>query len=39
MCHAERAEIYAWLDEAGATVDTPDVIRTKASAGAQPPRA
>ena len=38
MCHAERAEVYAWLDEAGATVDSPDVIRAKAAAGAQPPR-
>ena len=38
MCHAERAEIYAWLAEAGATVDPPDVIRTKAAAGAQPLR-
>lgn len=29
MCHAERAEIAAWLASRGATVDTPDRIRAK----------
>jgi cyanophycin synthetase len=29
MCHAERAEIAAWLTDHGATVDTPESIRTK----------
>jgi cyanophycin synthetase len=29
MCHAERAEIVAWLDERGATSDDPDAIRRK----------
>ena len=24
MCHAQRPEVYAWLDEQGATPDTPD---------------
>ncbi len=29
MCHAERVEVRAWLEERGATVDDPDVIRAK----------
>jgi cyanophycin synthetase len=29
MCHAERSEIVAWLDAAGAAVDTPEAIRAK----------
>jgi hypothetical protein len=29
MCHAERTEIAAWLAANGATVDTPETIRTK----------
>jgi len=29
MCHAERAEIVAWLHESGATSDDPDAIRRK----------
>lgn len=29
MCHAERAEVQAWLAEQGATADTPDVLREK----------
>ena len=29
MCHAERAEIAAWLRSEGATVDTPETIRAK----------
>ena len=33
MCHAERAEIGAWLAAAGATVDTPEAIRRKVLRG------
>ncbi len=29
MCHAQRTEVYAWLDEQGATSDTPDELKTK----------
>ncbi len=32
MCHAERAEIDAWLSDSGATVDDPETIRAKAAA-------
>jgi hypothetical protein len=31
MCHAERAEVGAWLAAAGATVDTPEAIRRRSS--------
>ena len=39
MCHAERADIAAWLAAAGATVDTSETIRAKVlrSAPAAPP--
>jgi cyanophycin synthetase len=35
MCHAEQDEVFAWLEEQGATVDSPDVLREKVHA-AQP---
>jgi cyanophycin synthetase len=33
MCHAERAEVQAWLAEQGATADTPDELREKVVRG------
>jgi cyanophycin synthetase len=32
MCHAEQDEVFAWLDEQGATVDSPEVLREKVRA-------
>ncbi|RYZ67257.1 MAG: hypothetical protein EOP08_03145 [Proteobacteria bacterium] len=32
MCHAERAEVVQWLQDTGATADSPDVLRTKVAA-------
>ena len=29
MCHEDRPGVYAWLTEAGATVDAPETLRTK----------
>ncbi len=29
MCHAQRPEVYAWLEEQGATPDTPVELKTK----------
>ncbi len=29
MCHAEREEVYAWLEAEGATPDSPEVLRAK----------
>jgi cyanophycin synthetase len=29
MCHAEREDVLAWLDEQGAVADTPEVLREK----------
>jgi len=29
MCHAERQEVYDWLEEQGATPDSPDQLRSK----------
>jgi len=29
MCHAQRQEVYDWLDAQRATADTPDQLRTK----------
>ena len=36
MCHAEREEVYAWLDEHGATPDDPETLAAKVRA-ARPP--
>jgi cyanophycin synthetase len=33
MCHAEQTQVFAWLEEQGATVDSPDVLREKVLAG------
>jgi cyanophycin synthetase len=29
MCHAERQEVYAWLESQGATADGPEALRQK----------
>ena len=29
MCHAERQEVYDWLEAQGATADTPEQLRAK----------
>ncbi len=34
MCHAERQEVYAWLDAHGATPDSPEQLRTKVNSAA-----
>jgi cyanophycin synthetase len=35
MCHAEQEQVFAWLEEQGATVDSPDVLREKVGASAE----
>ena len=37
MCHAERAEVFAWLAEVGAVVATPEDVRTHVLAARQKP--
>jgi cyanophycin synthetase len=32
MCHAEQDEVFAWLEEQGATVDSPEILREKVRA-------
>jgi cyanophycin synthetase len=32
MCHAEQDQVFAWLEEQDATVDSPDVLREKVRA-------
>jgi cyanophycin synthetase len=32
MCHAEQKAVFAWLEEQGATVDTPEALRDKVRA-------
>ncbi|HET6937592.1 MAG TPA: Mur ligase family protein [Nocardioides sp.] len=32
MCHAEQDQVFAWLEEQAATVDSPDVLREKVRA-------
>ncbi|MGZ8745040.1 MAG: glutamate ligase domain-containing protein, partial [Nocardioides sp.] len=34
MCHAEREEVYDWLEAQGATPDTPEQLRTKVTRAA-----
>jgi cyanophycin synthetase len=37
MTHAEQQEVFAWLEEQGGTVDSPEVLREKVVAGAGVP--
>jgi cyanophycin synthetase len=37
MTHAEQNEVFAWLEEQGGSVDSPDVLREKVLAGAGVP--
>ncbi len=37
MCHAQRAEVYAWLDSQGATPDSPGELRAKVERAAGRP--
>ena len=34
MCHAERQEVYDWLEARGATPDTPEQLRSKVNRAA-----
>lgn len=37
MCHAQREILDAWIREHGGSVDSPDVLRDKVVAAAEPP--